>query len=86
MLYILSTRSKSERNLVSTAQSMTLAHLTIETVHTYIHPEDPFFYFYTLHYNNFFLTSRTVKISILLSYNLGMRYQLSLLSTRLSRY
>jgi len=33
-------------------------------------------------YNNFFHTTRTVKISIFFLYNLGMRYQLSLLSTQ----
>jgi len=64
-------------------QSMTLAHLTSKNRNsTYISDEDRFFYFYILHYNNFFPIARTVKISILLSYNLGMRYRLSLLSTR----
>jgi len=38
--------------------------------------------FYTLHYNNFFHTTHTVKISIFFSYNLGMLYRLSLLSTQ----
>jgi len=38
--------------------------------------------FYTLHYNNFFRTTRTVKISIFFLYNLGMLYRLSLLSTQ----
>jgi len=63
-------------------QSMTLAHLTSKNRNsTYVHISgDRFFYFYTLHYYKFFPTARIVKISILLLYNLGMRYRLSLLS------
>jgi len=49
---------------------------------TYLHLGDDFFYFYTLHYNNFFPTACTVKTSILLLCNLGMRYRSSLLSTQ----
>jgi len=60
---------------------MTLAYLKFETRHTYIHEID-FFYFYTLHYNNFFHIARTVKMSIFLRYNLCMCYRLSLLSTQ----
>jgi len=73
-------------------QSMTLAHLTFKnrnnTFIFRIHPEDRFFNFYTLHYNNFFLTACTIKTSILLLYNLSMRYRLSLLLTqsRFSHY
>jgi len=60
-------------------QSMTLAHLTSKNRNsTYVHPGDRFFYFYTLCYNNFFSTAHTVKISILLLYNLSTRYRLSL--------
>jgi len=63
---------------------MTLAHLTSKIRKcTYIfcsHTLDRFFDFYTLHYNNFFHTTRTIKISIFFLYNLGMRYRLSLLS------
>jgi len=64
-------------------QSM-LAHLTSENRNsTYVYLGDRFFDFYTLHYINFFFpTARTVKISILLLYNLGMHYRLSLLSTQ----
>jgi len=50
---------------------------------TYVHPGDRFFDFYTLHYNNFFPTVRTVKINILLLYNLGIDwayYQVNWLS------
>jgi len=59
---------------------MTLAHLTSKNRNCTSWRS--IFYFYTLYYNNFFLTARTVKISILLLYNLGMHYQLSLLSTQ----
>jgi len=67
-------------------QSMTLAHLTSKNRNSIsifrIHLRDRFFYFFTLHCNNFSFTAYTVKISILLLYNLSMRYRLSLLSTQ----
>jgi len=63
-------------------QSMTLAQLTSKNQNsTSVYLGDRFFYFYTLHYNNFFPTACTIK-SILLWYNLDMRYRLSLLSTQ----
>jgi len=63
-------------------QSMTLAYLTCKKTSIFVHLGDRFFDFYTLHYNNFFSATCTVKTSILLWYNLGMRYRLSLLSTQ----
>jgi len=68
-------------------QSMTLVHLTSKIQNsTYVHPGDGFFYFYTLHYNNFFLAACTVKTSILLLYNLDMRYRAYYQLNRLSHY
>jgi len=64
-------------------QSMTLAHLTSKNRNsTYVYPGDLLFLFHFIHYNNFFPTTRTVKICILLWYNWGMCYRLSLLSTQ----
>jgi len=52
----------SERTLVSTAQSMTLAYLTSKNQNsTSVHPRDRFFDFYTLLWNNFFPTACTCK-------------------------
>jgi len=63
---------------------MTLAHLTFKIRNSiYVHPGDGFFDFFTLCIIiTFFLqhVSCTVKTSIFLLYNLGMRYRLSLLS------